>query len=91
MPSTVNGKNARQAVILGGARTPHGRFLGAPSSLSAVKLATQALKAALARTPINRDDVDEVIVGQIVPAGCGLAALCLGGAEAVAMTTELER
>ena len=73
MPPTANGKNARQAVILGGARTPHGRFLGALSSLSAVELGTQALKAALARTPINRDEVDEVIVGQVVPAGSGQA------------------
>jgi acetyl-CoA C-acetyltransferase len=65
--------NGRQPVILGGARTPHGRFLSALSSLSAVDLGIHALKAALERVPINQDDVTEIIVGQVVPAGSGQA------------------
>ncbi len=63
----------RQPVILGGARTPHGRFLGALASLSAVDLGIHALRATLARTGITAEDVDEVIVGQVVPAGSGQA------------------
>ncbi len=66
-------KHAREAVILGGARTPHGRFLGALSSLSAVQLGIHALQAALYRVPINTEAIDEVIVGQVVVAGSGQA------------------
>jgi acetyl-CoA C-acetyltransferase len=36
--------NPRQPVILGGARTPQGRFLGALASLSAVDLGIHALR-----------------------------------------------
>jgi acetyl-CoA C-acetyltransferase len=63
----------REAVILGGARTPQGRFLGALASLNAVDLGIHALRATLERVPIDREAIDEVIVGQVVPAGSGQA------------------
>ena len=71
--STTHDRHAREAVILGGARTPQGRFLGVLSPFSAVELGIHALKATLERVPLNPEEVDEVIVGQVVPAGSGQA------------------
>jgi acetyl-CoA C-acetyltransferase len=68
-----NGKNIRDAVILGSARTPQGRFLGALSSLTAAELGKVAVRAAVERSGINAADVDEVILGNVVSAGVGQA------------------
>ncbi|MBC7870460.1 MAG: acetyl-CoA C-acetyltransferase [Chitinophagaceae bacterium] len=70
---SVNGKNAREAVILGSARTPQGRFLGVLSALTAVELGQIAVKAAVERSGINPEDVDEVMLGNVVGAGVGQA------------------
>lgn len=68
-----NGKSAREAVILSGARIAQGRLLGALASLSAVQLGQVAVKAAIERSGIDAANVDEVIIGQVVPAGSGQA------------------
>ncbi len=68
-----NGKSSREAVILGSARTPHGKLLGALSPFSAVQLGQIAVKAAVGRSGIDAANVDEVIIGQVVPAGGGQA------------------
>jgi acetyl-CoA C-acetyltransferase len=69
----LNSKHPRDAVILGSARTPHGRFLGALSSLTAARLGQVAVRAAVERSRINAADVDEVILGNVVSAGVGQA------------------
>lgn len=69
----ANGKHEREPVILGSARTPHGKFLGALSGLSAAELGQIAFSAAVERSGINAEDVDEVIVGNVVSAGVGQA------------------
>jgi acetyl-CoA C-acetyltransferase len=66
-------KHAREAVILGSARTPQGKFLGALSSLSAVELGQIAVRAAVERAGIDKNDVQEVILGNVVSAGVGQA------------------
>jgi acetyl-CoA C-acetyltransferase len=71
MTSTV--KHAREAVILGSARTPQGKFLGVLSSLSAAQLGQVAVRAAIERSGINTADVNEVIIGNVVSAGVGQA------------------
>ncbi len=58
-------------VLLGGARTPFGRFLGALSSLTAPELGAIAVRAALERSSVGPDDVDQVVLGQVVQAGAG--------------------
>ncbi len=58
-------------VLLGGARTPFGRFLGALSSLTAPELGAVAVRAALERAGITAADVDQVVLGQVVQAGAG--------------------
>ncbi|MCB9453784.1 MAG: acetyl-CoA C-acetyltransferase [Anaerolineaceae bacterium] len=68
-----NGKNPREAVILGSARTPQGKFLGALSSLTAAELGQIAFRAAVERSGVNSADIDEVILGNVVAAGTGQA------------------
>jgi acetyl-CoA C-acetyltransferase len=60
-----------KAVIVAAARTPIGAFNGALSSLSAVQLGTQLLSGILAKQPILKDHIEEVILGQVLAAGCG--------------------
>jgi acetyl-CoA C-acetyltransferase len=68
-----NEKSPREAVILGSARTPQGKLLGVLTPLSAVQLGQVAVKAAVERSGIDAAHVDEVIIGQVVPAGGGQA------------------
>ena len=58
-------------VIASAARTPVGSFNGAFASLSAHALGTVAIQAALARAGVSAEEVDEVILGQVLPAGAG--------------------
>lgn len=60
-----------RSVILGGARTPIGRFNGALVSFSAQQLGGFAIEAALARTGVDPNDVDYVFMGQVLGAGQG--------------------
>ncbi len=60
-------------MILGGARTPIGRFLGGLSPLSAPELGALAVRAALERSGVDVAEVDEVIMGNVVSAGAGQA------------------
>lgn len=69
----MNDKTNREPVILSSARTPQGKFLGALSSLSAAQLGEAAFRAAVERSEINVEDVDEVIVGNVISAGVGQA------------------
>ena len=60
-------------VIAGMARTPIGNFLGAFSGVKATELGARAIEAALARGGVKADDVDEVLMGCVLPAGLGQA------------------
>ena len=60
-------------VIVGAARTPMGAFQGDFSSLSASDLGAVAIKAAVERAGIKPSDVQEVIMGNVLPAGQGQA------------------
>lgn len=58
-------------VILNGARTPMGGFQGALTDVSATDLGAAAIKAAVERSGVNIDKIDEVIMGCILTAGLG--------------------
>jgi len=58
-------------VIVGAARTPVGSFMGALSSVPAHELGAIAISAALQRSGVAPDAVDEVILGQVLAAGQG--------------------
>ena len=60
-----------QTVILGTARTPFGKMGGALAAKDAIELGAEAIGAALERSEIDREQVDEVIFGQVLQAGQG--------------------
>jgi acetyl-CoA C-acetyltransferase len=60
-------------VIVSGARTPIGKFLGGLSSFTAPQLGAIAIRAALDRAKINTADINDVILGNVVSAGLGQA------------------
>jgi acetyl-CoA C-acetyltransferase len=60
-------------VIVATARTPIGGFQGALSSLTAPQLGSAAIKAAVERAGIKPEDVSEVLMGCVLPAGQGQA------------------
>ena len=61
------------ALILGGARTPIGRFSGALSSFTATDLGGLAISAALEATGVPPEEVDYIFMGQVLLAGEGQA------------------
>ena len=62
MPSTV---------ILGTARTPFGKMGGTLSSLDATDLGGHAIEAALERSGVDPEQVEQVVFGQVLQAGQG--------------------
>ena len=60
-------------VIVDGARTPMGGFQGELSALSSPQLGANSIRGALARAGVNSDEVDEVLMGCVLPAGLGQA------------------
>ncbi len=60
-------------VIVGAARTPMGGFQGDFAALAASDLGAVAIRAAIARAGLSGEDVQEVIMGNVLPAGQGQA------------------
>jgi acetyl-CoA C-acetyltransferase len=60
-------------VIVGSARTPMGGFMGELKSLSAPELGAAAIRAAVERAGVKPGDVQEVLLGNVLPAGQGQA------------------
>ncbi|MCC0021871.1 MAG: acetyl-CoA C-acyltransferase [Nitratireductor sp.] len=60
-------------VIAGASRTPMGGFQGELSALTASELGGNAIKAALEGAGVAPDKVDEVLMGNVLPAGQGQA------------------
>lgn len=58
-------------VILAGARTPIGRLSGELGTVSATDLSGVAIRGALRRAAVDPSEVDYVIMGQVLQAGCG--------------------
>ncbi len=60
-------------VIVGSARTPMGGFMGQFGTTTAVELGANAIAAAVARSGIDADSVDDVVMGCVLQAGQGQA------------------
>jgi acetyl-CoA C-acetyltransferase len=78
--------------ILSAARTPIGKFGGGLSTVPATELGATAIRAAVERSGIAPERVDEAIMGQVIQAGAGQAparqaALKGGLPEGVSATT----
>jgi acetyl-CoA C-acetyltransferase len=56
-------------VIIAGARTPMGGLQGSLASVPATELAATAIAAALARSGVEPEAIDEVFMGCVLPAG----------------------
>jgi acetyl-CoA C-acetyltransferase len=59
--------------ILGAARTPVGKLMGGLATVPAPQLGAVAIRAAIERSGLQPDAVDEVIMGQVIQAGVGQA------------------
>ena len=60
-------------VIVGAARTPMGGLLGDFASMAAPQLGSAALDAAVSRAGLKPDDIENVVMGCVLPAGQGQA------------------
>jgi acetyl-CoA C-acetyltransferase len=58
-------------VIISGCRTPVGKFQGSLSDLSAPQLGAVVVREAVKRAGLNFDQIDECIMGNVLPAGLG--------------------
>jgi acetyl-CoA C-acetyltransferase len=79
-------------VIVGARRTPMGAFQGALADQTAPMLGARAIQAALTQSGLPAEDISEVIMGCVLPAGLGQAparqaALGAGLPRAVPATT----
>ena len=63
----------KEVVIASAVRTPVGSYLGSLSSLKAPELGAIVIKEAVKRAGIKPEDVSEVIMGCVLPAGLGQA------------------
>jgi len=60
-------------VIAGSARTPMGGMMGSLSSVRSPQLGAESIKAAIERSGLQPADVQEVIMGCVLPGGLGQA------------------
>ncbi len=61
--------NDNDVVIVGAARTPMGGFQGALSPVASTELGATAIAEALRRAGVPTEQVDEVVMGCVLPAG----------------------
>ena len=60
-----------EIVIVAATRTPLGSFGGSLSSVPAHKLGAEVIASLLQKTGVNKNQIDEVILGQVLTAGSG--------------------
>jgi len=61
----------KEVVIVSGVRLAQGKFAGGLKSFSAPQLGGMVIKEAVKRAGLKSKDIDEVIMGNVVPAGLG--------------------
>ena len=69
----MKNRNERDALIIGAARTPVGKFMGGISSISAPELGAIVVQAAVERSGVDPGSVYEVLLGNVLSAGIGQA------------------
>ena len=78
----------REIVVVQGARTPFGAYLGSLSNLTATDLAVIASKEAIRRTQIDPQDIDQAIFGNVIQSSSDAAYLARHVALRSGMTKE---
>jgi acetyl-CoA C-acetyltransferase len=63
----------REALIVGAARTPVGSLMGGLAEIPAPRLGAVVIGEAVIRSGIPKEDVEQVIMGNVLPAGTGQA------------------
>jgi len=63
----------KEAVIAGAARTAVGSFMGSLADIPAPKLGAIAISEAVSRSGIRKEEIEQVIMGCVLPAGVGQA------------------
>ena len=63
----------KEVYIVSAVRTPIGSFGGALASVPATKLGATAIKAAIEKSGVKPEDVDEVFMGNVISANLGQA------------------
>ncbi len=71
--ATPSARMSDPIVIVSGARTPIGGFQGTFASVTAPELGAASIRAAVARAGIAPDEISEVLMGCVLPAGMGQA------------------
>jgi acetyl-CoA C-acetyltransferase len=66
-------QQVKEVVIVNAARTPIGSFSGDLSTIPAARLGATVIKAVIDQVNLPADRVDEVIMGNVLPAGQGQA------------------
>ncbi len=61
----------KEVVIVSAVRTPIGTYKGSLRTIKSHHLGSIAIKEALKRSKFNKDEIDEVIMGQVLTAGAG--------------------
>jgi len=62
---------SKEVVIVGAVRTPIGIYKGSLKHMKADQLGSIVIKEVLKKSKINKDEIDEVIMGQVLTAGSG--------------------
>ena len=61
----------KNVYLAGGVRTPFGSFNGALSTMTAMQLGSVVIRETLERAGVDGKEVDEVLFGNVIAAGCG--------------------
>ena len=62
---------SKEVVIVGAVRTPIGTYKGSLKNIKADQLGSIVIKEVLKKSKFNKDEIDEVIMGQVLTAGGG--------------------
>ena len=62
---------SKEVVIVGAVRTPIGSYEGSLKQLKADQLGSIVIKEVLKKSKFSKDEIDEVIMGQVLTAGAG--------------------
>ena len=62
---------SKEVVIVDGIRTPIGTYKGSLKEMRSDQLGSIVIKEVLKKTKFNKEEIDEVIMGQVLTAGGG--------------------
>ena len=62
---------SKEVVIVNAARTPIGTYKGSLKEIKADQLGAIVIKESLKKSKFNSDEIDQIILGQVLTAGCG--------------------